>query len=145
MRFLAEWSKFTYITSGGMLSLQKRKLPQAIAVYLIMALLSPKGNLKPLQAQFIHVAMILQRAIEDGEEELAVMFNILQLQVFHGNGLSAIVVGDDFQGAFFGNVTRLGLEGPEVGIEGDMHAREFGQIRRTEIAEAILSIHDLTT
>ena len=50
-------------------------------------------NAYSLQTQLIHVAVVLQRAVDDGEEELVVVFNVLQLQVLHDDGLGAVVVG----------------------------------------------------
>ena len=73
------------------------------------------------------------------------MLDVLQLEVFHGDSLGAVVVGDDLQGTFFGNVSCLGLEGPEVTIEGDMHARESGYPRRADVTEAIFAVHKLAT
>ena len=72
--------------------------------------------------------MVLQLAIEDGEEELAVVFNVFEFEVFHRDGLGAVFIGDDFQGAILCNVTRLRLEGPEIAVKGNMYTGEFGQI-----------------
>ena len=74
--------------------------------------------------------MILQRAIEDGEEKLAVVLHILQLQVIHDDGFGAVIISGDLQGSTLGNITRLWLEGPEVTVESHMDAWEDWQIRR---------------
>ena len=87
--------------------------------------------------------MVLQLAIEDGEEELAVVFPVLEFEVLHRDGLGAVFVGDDLQCALLCNVTRLRLEGPKIAVKGNVYAREFGQIRCAEIPEAILPIDDL--
>ena len=89
--------------------------------------------------------MVLQRAIEDRKEKLAVVFHILEFEVLHCDGLGAVFVGDDLQCAFLCNVTRLRLEGPEIAVKGNVYTREFGQIRCAEIPEAVLTIDDLTT
>ena len=97
-----------------------------------------------LQAQLIHIAVILQRAIEDGEEKLTVVFHVLQLEVLHGNGLSAVVIGDDPQSATLSDIACLRLEGPEVAVESHVDAGEDRQIRRADVAEVILAIDNLS-
>ena len=96
-----------------------------------------------LQTQLIHIAGVLQRAIEDGEEKLAVVLHVLQLEVLHGDGLGAVVVGDHPQGATLGDIARLGLEGPEVTIEGHVYARESGHPRRADVTEVIFTVDEL--
>ena len=105
--------------------LTNRKLLQAAAAQLIAILHSPKGNLK-LQAQLIHIAVILERAVEDGEEELAVVFHILQFEVFHNDGFGAVVVADNFESTALGNVACLRLESPKVAVQSDVYTWEDG-------------------
>ena len=88
--------------------------------------------------------MVLQQTVKDGEEELVVVFNILQFEVLHGDSFGAVVVGDDFQGAALGDIACLRLEGPEVAVEGNMYAGEHRQIRCADVAEVVLAVNELS-
>ena len=83
--------------------------------------------------------MILQRARDVGEEYAVGVFHVREDEVLQIDGLGAVVVGGDPQSAALGHIARLGLEGPEVGVEGDMDTRQGGQIRRADIAELVLA------
>ena len=91
-------------------------------------------------SDLVHIAVVLQFGVKDGEEELVVVLKVLQLEVLHGDGLGAVGVGDDLQGAALGHIAGLGRHGPEVVFGGDMDAGEEGQIRRDEIAKLELAV-----
>ena len=87
--------------------------------------------------------MILQRSVKEGPEEFVVVLDVLQLEVLHDDGFGAVVVGDDAQRAALGHIARLGLHGPEVGIQSHVDARQRGQVRRNELAQWVFAIDGL--
>lgn len=98
-----------------------------------------------LQAQFIHVAVILQRGWFVGEEDAVGVFDVAQHDILHCDGFGAVGVGGHVQCAALGNVARLRLEGPEVTIQGHVQAGEDGHIRSAKITEATVAVNNLPT
>lgn len=93
-----------------------------------------------LISNLIHVAVVLQRSIDDWEEEFVIMFHVFQFQVFHDDGLGAVVICGDFHRATLGDIACLGLESPEVAIESNVHAWEFGQIRCEQVSKLVFTL-----
>ena len=97
-----------------------------------------------LEFNFEHHALIVEFGIKDGEEELAVVFHILQFEILHGDGFGAVFIGSHSQFAAFCDITCLGLEVPEVTIESDVDTWEGWQIRCADVAEVVLAVNDLS-